>query len=68
MRGSKNSSEIAYTKTSLPQKTRKTSNKQHNITPKQPEEGEPMKPQVSRRIEIIKIRAEIKTPQKYKGP
>ena len=59
-RGSKNSSKIAYTKTSVPQKTRETLKKQRNITPKQPEKGEPMKPQVGRRTEIIKIRTEIK--------
>jgi len=60
MRGSKNSSKIAYTKTSVPQKTRDTSKKQLNITSKQPEKGKPMKPQVGRRTEIIKIRTEIK--------
>ena len=38
---------------------RETLKKQRNITPKQPEKGEPMKPQVGR-TEIIKIRTEIK--------
>ena len=41
-----------------PQETRKISNKQSNLTPKQIEK-EQTKPKISRRKEIIKIRAEI---------
>ena len=41
-----------YHSTILPQETRKIPNKQPNLTPK-------IKPKVSRRKEIIKIRAEI---------
>ena len=44
--------------TSLPQKTRKSSNKQPNSAPKVIRE-EQAKPQVSKRKEFIKIRAEI---------
>ena len=46
-----------YSYTSLPQETRKISNKQSNLTPKGKEEQ--TKPKVSRRKKIIKIRAEI---------
>ena len=48
-----------YSNTSLPQETRKISNKQSNLTPKGTEKEEQTKPKVSRRNEIIKIRAEI---------
>ena len=48
-----------YSYTSLPQKTRKTSNKQSNLTPKGTRERRKTKPKVSRRKEIIRIRAEI---------
>ena len=48
-----------YSYTSLPQETRKISNKQSNLTPKELEKEEQTKPKVSRRKEIIKIRAEI---------
>ena len=46
-----------YSYTSLPQETRKLSNKQHNLTPKAVRERK--NPKVSRRREIIKIRSEI---------
>ena len=48
----------AHSNTSLLQETRKSSNKQPNITYKAARE-EHMRPKVSRRKEIIKIRAEI---------
>ena len=48
----------AYSDTSLPQDTRKISNKQPNLTPKKLEKEEQTKPKVRRRKEIIKIRAE----------
>ena len=40
---------------SLPQETRKISNKQPNLTPKEKK----AKPKVNRRKEIIKIRADV---------
>ena len=46
-----------YNNTSLPQETRKSSNKQAKLTSKEREEQ--TRPKVSRRREIIKIRAEI---------
>ena len=56
---SKSSSEReVYSYTSLPQETRNTSNKQSNVTPKGSRERR-TKPKVSRKKEIIKIRAEI---------
>ena len=48
-----------YSYTSLPQETRKISNKQSNLTPKGTRERTQTKPKVSRRKEVIKIRAEI---------
>ena len=45
--------------TGLPQETRKKSNKQPNSTPKATREGRNEKPRVSRRKEILKIRADI---------
>ena len=45
-----------YRNTVLPQETRKTSHKQPNLIPKTTRET---KPKVSRRKEIIKIRAEV---------
>ena len=45
--------------TSLPQETREKSNKQPNFAPKAIEKEEMKNTGVSRRIEIIKIRAEI---------
>ena len=48
-----------YSYTSLPQETRKTSNKQSNLTPKGTRERRTTQPKVSRRKEIIKFRAEI---------
>ena len=48
-----------YNNTSPLQETRKGSNKQSNITPKVTREGRQTKPKVSRRKEIIKIRADI---------
>ena len=57
---SKSSSQTeVYSNTILPQETRKISNKQPNLTLKELEKEEQTKPQVSRRKEIIKIRAEI---------
>ena len=52
-----------YSNTILPQETRKTSNRQHNFTPKTTGKRRPKKkknPKINRRKEIIKIRAEIK--------
>ena len=49
-----------YSNTSPPQETTKSSNKQANFTPKAAGEREcQTRPKVSRRKEIIKIRAEI---------
>ena len=48
-----------YSYTSLPQETRKISNKQSNVNLKELEKEKQTKPKVSRRKEIIKIRAEI---------
>ena len=48
-----------YSNTILPQERRKISNKQSNITPKGTRERRTNKPKVSRRKEIVKIRAEI---------
>ena len=49
-----------YSYTSLPQETRKISNKQSKLHLKELKKEEQTKPKVSRRKEIIKIRAEIK--------
>ena len=48
-----------YSNTSLPQETRNISNKQPNLTPKAIRERRTKNPEVSRRKEIIKTRAEI---------
>ena len=48
-----------YSNTILPQETRNISNKQPNLTPKAIRQRRTKKPKVSRRKEIIKIRAEI---------
>ena len=48
-----------YSYTSLPQETRKISNKQSNLTPKGTRGRRTTKPKVSRRKEIINIRAEV---------
>ena len=50
-----------YSNTILPQETRKPSNRQPNVTPKTTRKREQQKkiPKISRRKEIIKIRAEI---------
>ena len=48
-----------YSNTILPLETRKTSNREPNFTPKQWEKEEQKNPKISRRKEIIKIRAEI---------
>ena len=48
-----------YSNTSLPQETRKISNKQSNLTNKGTRERRTKPPKVSRGKEIIKIRAEI---------
>ena len=60
MGGSKSSSKReVYSSTSLPQETRKISNKQSNFTPKGTREKEQTKTKVSRKKEIINIIAEI---------
>ena len=46
-----------YTNTILPQDTRKTSSRQPNFTPKTTRKRRTKKPKISRRKEIIKIRA-----------
>ena len=48
-----------YSGTILPQETRKTSNRQPNITPKTTEKKEQKNPKIHRRKEIINILAEI---------
>ena len=48
-----------YSNTSLPQETRKISNNNLTLHLKELEKGEQTEPKVSRRKEIIKIRAEI---------
>ena len=48
-----------YSSKRLPQKTGKISNKQSNLIPKATRKGRKNKTQVSKRKEIIKIRAEI---------
>ena len=49
-----------YSNTILPQETRKTSNKQPNITPKTNwKKKEQRKPKIIRRKEIVKISAEV---------
>ena len=49
-----------YSNTILPQETRKTSNRQPNFTPKTTgKRRTKKKPKISRRKEIMKIRAEI---------
>ena len=48
-----------YSKTILPQETRKTLNRQPNFTPKTTGKRRTKTPKISRRKEIIKIRAEI---------
>ena len=48
-----------YSNKILPQETRKTSNRQPNFTPKTTGKRRTKYPKISRRKEIIKIRAEI---------
>ena len=48
-----------YSSTYLPQETRKTLNRQPNLTPKTIGQGRTKEPKISRRKEIIKIQAEI---------
>ena len=48
-----------YGNTTLPRETRKTLNRQPNITPKTTRKRRRKNPKVSRRKEIIKIQAEI---------
>ena len=48
-----------YSNTILPQETRNISNKQPSFTPKGTRERRTNKPKVSRRKEIIQIRAEV---------
>ena len=48
-----------YSNILLPQETRKTSNRQSNFTPKTTGKRRTKKPKLSRRKEIIRIRAEI---------
>ena len=57
-RSKSSSKREVYSNTILPQETRKISNKQPNLTPKAIRERT-TKPKVSRRKEIMKIRAEI---------
>ena len=58
VRCNKNSSKReVHSNTILPQETRKISNKQSNLTPQL--EKEQTKPKVSKKKEIIKIKAEI---------
>ena len=60
MRCSKSSSKReVYSNTILPQETRKTSNRQPSFTPKTTGKKRTKKPKLSRRKEIIEIRAEI---------
>ena len=60
MRCSKSSSRRKfYSDTSLFQETRNTSNKQPNLTHEGTKKRENKQPKVSRRKEIIKVRAEI---------
>ena len=60
MQCSKNSSKRdVYSNTVLPQETRKISNRQPNFTPKTTGKRRTKPPKISRRKEIIKIRAEI---------
>ena len=54
----RNSKSKVYSNTILPQETRKTSNRQPIFTPKTTEKEGKKKPQISRRKEMIKIRAE----------
>lgn len=48
-----------YSDTGLPQEIGKSSNKQFDLIPKELQKEEQTKPKVSRRKEIINIRAEI---------
>ena len=48
-----------YSNTILPQETRKTLNRQPNFTPKTTAKRRTKPPKISRRKEIIKIRAEM---------
>ena len=48
-----------YSNTILPQETRKTLTRQHNFTPKTTGKRRTKKPKISRRKDIINIRAEI---------
>ena len=53
-----------HSNTGLPQEARKKSNKQPNLHLKQLEKEEMENPRVSRRKEILKIRAEINEKQR----
>ena len=57
-----------YSYTSQTQETRKISNEQTNLTSNELEKEEQRKPKVSRRKEIIKIRAEINKIEIKKKP
>ena len=60
MGGSKSSSKReVYCNAILPQETRKTSNRQHNLHLKQLEKEEQNPQKIRKRKEIIKIRTEI---------
>ena len=60
----KNSSKWeVYSNTVLHQERRKTSNRQPNLTPKTTGKRKTKKPKISRRKEILKIRAEINEKQ-----
>ena len=56
-----------HSNTGIPQETRRKSNKKPNSTPKATKKEEMKNPRVSRRKEILKIRAEINA-KETKGP
>ena len=56
-----------YSNSISPQETRKISNKQSNLTPKETRKEEQKNSKVSRKKEIIKIRAEINETQLSKS-
>ena len=57
-----------YSNTILPQKTRKTMNRQSNFIPKTLEKDEEKNPKISIRKEIIKIQAEINEKEMKETP
>ena len=56
-----------YSNTILPQEARKTSNRQCNFTPKATGKKNQKSPKISRRKEIIMIRAEINEKERNNG-